>query len=78
MLNKFVMMSPLKLIFIYLLEFLITNSVHSPSAQYLKTSHLFSFLPIIVTMHSILFEVLKSLHFSAFYMITLTYIFLLP
>lgn len=37
------MMNPLKLIFIYSLEFLITNCRVSLFAQYLKTSHLFSF-----------------------------------
>lgn len=42
--NKFVMMNPLKLIFIYSSEFLITNCRVSLFAQYLKTScHLFSF-----------------------------------
>ena len=43
LINKFVMMNPLKLIFIYSLEFLITNCRVSLFAQYLKTSHLFSF-----------------------------------
>lgn len=43
LINKCVMMNPLKLIFIYSLEFLITNCRVSLFAQYLKTSrYLFS------------------------------------
>ena len=63
LINKFVT-SPLKMIFIYPLECLITNSIVSLFVQYLKTScHLFSFLQIIVTMDSFLFQVLWSLFF---------------
>lgn len=66
-------MSPWKMIFIYFSEFLITNSedIPIPSAQYLKTCHLFSSLQIVVTMDSFLFQVLWSLLFCAFDMVIL-------